>query len=274
MPVMFNWQFYAAKYKLKGKSEAEVKADWIANGLGGKAPACRQGNDMFSLNAYFTNNPGVQGSTAGNCKALAAQYLKNGIFEGMSGAVGHAVTRADKGKFPVGKTQHGTDLAESSKIKPALHYTYTFNVKLGDTMTPKSNVLFFGDKDYPRSPGVFVKAGSTNLQFKASQSDDADFGCDVDGAAAPGALALRKWHNIGLVVKKNGIVAYINGEKKCEKTNSAGTTLAPANGAKLYLSSPYQPPARAEVKDLKYYADTEFSQEEIQASMLMTGGQN
>merc|ERR1712096_13234 len=37
MPVMFNWRFYAAKYKLKGKSEAEVKADWIANGLGGKA---------------------------------------------------------------------------------------------------------------------------------------------------------------------------------------------------------------------------------------------
>jgi len=149
--------------------------------------------------------------------------------------------------------------------------TYTFWMKLSDTMSPQSNVLFFGDKDYPRSPGVFVKAGSTNLQFKASQSNDADFGCDVDGAASPGALALRTWHMIGLVVKTNGIAAYINGQKKCEKTNSGGKTLAPTQGAKLYLSSPYHPPARAEIRDLKYYADSTFTAEEIQANMLMGG---
>merc|ERR1711964_526168 len=84
-PLIFSWQFYAAEYKLTGKTEAEVKTDWLNVGLKADAqyPNCRQGNKMFSLNMYYRANPSIQGATGGLCKALLDNYLKTGLFAGL-----------------------------------------------------------------------------------------------------------------------------------------------------------------------------------------------
>merc|ERR1712096_239581 len=77
-PLVFQWQFYAAMYGLKGKTEAEVRTDWanVALKADAKSPGCRQGNKDFSIDRYFRANAGLQEGTGGLCRKLLTQYLK------------------------------------------------------------------------------------------------------------------------------------------------------------------------------------------------------
>jgi hypothetical protein len=262
-PAVFNYKFYAAKYGLAGKTEAEVKADWMSKGMEGKIPNCRQGNAGFSLNAYAKNNPAAVVEGKDGCKDMMQNFLANGIYDGLSGSVGFGVTMKNKDNFPLKKHQ---TVADNIKITPARKYTYTFWMQMSSTMSPLSNVMHFSNKDYPRTPALFVKPASTNLQFKVAQTNDPDFGCDVD-AAAPGALPLGKWAQIGLVVEESKIQLFIDGEKKCEKTNSGGGTIMPAPGSKLYLSSPWAPASRAQVRGMNYYPNIAFTDAELKAQV-------
>jgi hypothetical protein len=260
-PAVFNYKFYAAKYGLAGKTEAEIKADWMSKGLEGKIPNCRQGNAGFSLNAYAKKNPAAVVEGKDSCKEMMHNFLGNGIYDGLSGAVGFGVTLKNKDNFALRKN---VAVGDDVKITPARKYTYTFWMQMSSTMSPLSNVMQFSSKDYPRTPALFVKPASTNLQFKVAQTNDPDFGCDVD-AKAPGALALGKWSQIGLVVEESKIQLFIDGVKKCEKTNSGGGSIMPAPGSKLYLSSPWAPASRAQIKGMNYYPDMAFTEAELKA---------
>lgn len=263
MPAVFNTKFFAAKYSLKDKTEEQLKAEWLAQATKEKAPKCPQGNSMFSLNQYVQNNPtAAEGDKT--CKEVLDHYLRSGIFDGFDGSVGFPIsTKGNKHSFALKKKQQ---VAENVVVKPARQYTYTFWLSVSDVMAPQTNVMQFGVKDYPRTPALFMKPASTNLVFKVSQTNDPDFGCETTDKA-PGVLATGKWHMIALAVKESAIELYVDGVKKCEKKNSEGGTLTPVPNSQLYISNPWLPPARGQVKSMNYYPGVAFNAEEIGAQM-------
>merc|ERR1712224_1003785 len=99
-PIVFNQKYYAAKYVLADKNEAELKADWKDAGLAADltAPDCRQGTADFSLNAYAEKNPAVAETTGGNCAKLLESYLGQGLFDGLSGATNSKMMYCKEGE--------------------------------------------------------------------------------------------------------------------------------------------------------------------------------
>jgi len=277
-PTVFNQKFYAAKYGLAGQTEAEIKAAWKETGLAADAtaPNCQQANSDFSLNTYAANNPAVMESTQGNCEKLLASYLSQGVFDGLSGATNHKVLycaegQACKGDFGITKQELDTDNTNGKdKYVPSQEYTLSFWLKLSDSMAVDSNILHYGDQEYQRSPAVYVKAGTTNLKFSITQSNEQDFHCSLDGpepaaGEEPGALTKKQWYHIALVVSSNGGKVYVDGEEKAECSNPDGTTVVQPEGTHFYLGDPWSQPARAEIQGLSYYPKYKMGEAEIQA---------
>jgi len=273
-PVVFNMNYYAAKYDMQGKSEAELKASWKSAGLNNElsAPDCRQATADFSLNTYAEKNPAVAEATEGKCAKLLENYLGQGLYDGLSGATSNKVLycqegQACKGDFAVQKAEEeGKDLTNGKdKWTPTQEYTLTFWLKLSDAMAVDSNILHYGDAEYQRSPAVYVKAGTTNLKVSVTQSNEQDFHCSVDGDEEPGALQKKTWYHVAIVVNNNGAKVYLNGEKKSECSNPDGITVVQPEGTHLYLSDPWSEPARAELQGLTYYPRAQMSEKEIMA---------
>jgi hypothetical protein len=80
---------------------------------------------------------------------------------------------------------------------------------------------------------------------------------------------LNKWAQIGLLVEESKIALYVDGVKKCEKENKGGGSILPKKGSKLYLSSPWAPASRAQIKGMTYYPNIIFTQDELQAQMIV-----
>lgn len=265
-PTVFNQDFYAAKQGLADKNTAEIKTAWKdALAADTLAPDCQQAVAGFSLNLYDQNNPSVHDSTGGKCNKLLENYLQTGVFDGLSGATNTPILRQSQSTFTVQKTELDTDLVGKESLTPSREYTLTFWVKLLDSMAVESNILHIGDTEYARSPSVYVKAGTTNLKFSISQSNEQDFHCSLDGTEEPGALEKKKWYNIALVVGSNKGTVFVDGVKKTECENAEGTTVKPPAGTHVYVSDPWSEPARAELQKVAYYSDYQMSEGEVAA---------
>lgn len=268
-PVIFNKQFYAAKYALADHNEAAIKADWKGTGLAADlvAPNCRQATADFSLNVYADNNPTAVESSGGSCAKLLEQYMNQGLFDGLSGATNQKVLYQGKSDFGVQKQELDTDMVGKDNITPSQQYTLSFWIKLNDAMAVDSNILHYGDAEFKRSPAIYAKAGTTNLKFSVSQTNEQDFHCslDGDGSIEQGALAKKTWYGISLVVDTNGAKVYVNGKERSACTNPDGTTVTPPEGTHFYTSDPWSEPARAEIQGLTYYPKYMMTESEVLA---------
>jgi len=270
-PVIFSQKYYAAKYDLADKTDKEIKTDWKTVGLADDtvAPDCRQASAEFSLNVYAEQNPGVAQSTGGNCKKLMESYLGQGIYDGLSGATNTPVLRDGKSSFTVAKTDLDTSTTGDQTLYhyDAQEYTMSFWLKLTDTLAVDGNIFHYGNTEYARSPAAYVKAGTSNLKFSISQTNEQDFGCDLDGDGTheDGFLAKKTWYQIVMVVKANGAAVYVDGVKKTECENPDGTTVVQPAGTIMYVSDPWTQPARVSIKKMSYYANLQMSDAEIEA---------
>jgi hypothetical protein len=270
-PVVFSQMYYAAKYDLADKTENEIKTDWKTVGLADDAvaPDCRQASAEFSLNVYAEKNPGIAESTGGNCEKLMESYLGQGIYDGLSGATNSRILREGHSSFTVEKAELDTSATGDQTLYHygAQEYTLSFWLKLTDTLAIDGNIFHYGNTEYARSPAVYAKAGTSNLKFSISQTNEQDFGCslDGDGTNEDGFLAKKVWYQIVMVVKSNGATVYVDGVKKTDCENPDGTTVVQPAGTIMYVSDPWTQPARAQLQKMSYYPNLLMSASEIQA---------
>lgn len=91
-PLVFDWQYYRARYLTGSEDELTTKKDYLANVIDkkdangaadpAKAPDCRQGSAAFGPNEYNEANKDKTDVKllGGDCKALISHYQKTGIF--------------------------------------------------------------------------------------------------------------------------------------------------------------------------------------------------
>jgi len=249
---------------------------------------------MFSINKYANNHPqaAVVKATNGSdvkasCMQMTQHYLKVGMYEGWSGAVGFNINQGGAtNEEPISDIEikpgnadltGNADVGKSS-LRPELSYTYTFWMKIGALKSDVSNILEYTEDDAEKQPNMQLnlQAGSTNLEYKVAQSDFPDWSCAAvgDGVtdAKPGYLELSTLYFVALVTEKfhsssSKIILYVDGVKACEKDNTAGTSIEPAENAKLFISGPGKNAADAELKMMKFFPDTVFTQDEVKARM-------
>jgi hypothetical protein len=270
-PVVFSQKYYAAKYDLADQTAGEIKTNWKTVALADDlvAPNCRQASADFSLNDYSEQNPEVAEATGGNCAKLMQSYLSSGIYEGKIGSTACKVLRDGQSSFTVEKTELDTSTTGDPTTfhLGAQEYTLSFWVKLEDTLGIDGNIFHYGNTEYARSPAVYAKAGTTNLKFSISQTNEQDFGCDLDGDGTheDGFLEKKTWYQIVMVVKSNGAAVYVDGVKKTECDNADGTTVVQPSGTIMYVSDPWSEPARASIQKMVYYPNVMMADTEITA---------
>merc|ERR1711998_195401 len=198
-PVVFNKEFYAAQNGLQGQTIAEIREDWLNNGLGAstEVPNCRQANEDFSINKYYeANKAALDQSTGTSCRKILNQYLGSGIYVGNNGgATSVAIRRkpqpdADMSEaeelFTIKQGSEGEDLVGSANLQPSQEYTLSFWIKAESIYPPETNILQYGNSQDDRSPAIFFDPGSTNMKFYIQQSDSVDFHCALANSPEPG----------------------------------------------------------------------------------------
>jgi len=269
-PVVFDAAYYQAKYKVTEGGATQAKAAWFANMEKNTVGNCHQGNSAFSLDRYAAAYPDIVKSVGSNCGKMMKQYLETGLFEGKT--AGNVLTKLSlngKNEFLPAK---GTRFRDGA-IQPATDYTYTFwyRADAKDDFKTRS-VLFYGKSDdpYPRSPAILQlpsTKGRANprLSFVVSQTNDADFTC-----SPAKELPLNTWTFLTLAVSRSAMTVYYNGEKQCDKKNTAGYAIPASSGQRLYASDPYLAPATGKIRGLKYFAKQLLTPSELGVMMAQT----
>jgi len=299
-PLIFDWQFYAAEYKLTGKTETEVKTDWLNVGLKADAvyPKCRQGNKMFSLNMYYRANPLIKDKTGGNCKKILTQYLKEGLFAGakkedpaVEARIQAAMDLAKWLKYlqdnvrgsrimgGYGRRRRyrrnyrtwwlrrayrgGRRLRRNDMGTPAA--TFTWWMKVHRSRRWWEGIFQYGYRWWWRSPGVWLYPGyRKRIHFRMSQRRSWNWGCD------PGAsLPLRRWTHIAIVIRQqagsgNGeMQLYYDGKSVGHCKSSCKTTLR--RNSIFWVAQPWYYSAHTYMRDLTYYGGVGFDNNMVAA---------
>jgi hypothetical protein len=159
-PLIFDWEAYALKYKdrLSDASEAEVKKDWLAKLDSLKYPNCRHGRKHdhapggFSLKLYYdANKATLQLGTEPTCKAIAQQFLSEGIFSAtpwadVAGGEKAPFNDGNDGKVPPSswllcKWRRGGNEGQGIDLWTALARPYQLNQVYSRTIQPYDMVL-------------------------------------------------------------------------------------------------------------------------------------
>eukprot|EP00656_Telonema_subtile_P013671 TRINITY_DN16944_c0_g1_i1.p1 TRINITY_DN16944_c0_g1~~TRINITY_DN16944_c0_g1_i1.p1 ORF type:complete len:373 (+),score=77.18 TRINITY_DN16944_c0_g1_i1:201-1319(+) len=250
-PLLFNWKFYAAKYKLFNETEAAVRADWASYvARDEKYPNCRQAQPLFSANKYMLNNQKIKANIGDSCSGALRSYLGQGIFEGLNGEVGVAYQ-------PIVKVSKGVEFPNQQLLVPAAAYTLTWwhlfeNAGGGNRWR---SILRYGnvDEPYPKSPAVLqfpstLEEPNTRLSFTVGHTNDPDFHCNPTAQ-----LPTNKWSFVAMVVERSAVSIYYNGQLVCQNSTSTGGSTLEPSGQSLFLGDPFHSAAYAKVKDVTYY---------------------
>eukprot|EP00658_Telonema_sp_P-2_P085015 TRINITY_DN9591_c0_g1_i3.p1 TRINITY_DN9591_c0_g1~~TRINITY_DN9591_c0_g1_i3.p1 ORF type:complete len:331 (-),score=73.26 TRINITY_DN9591_c0_g1_i3:163-1155(-) len=288
-PTVFNPVFFAAKYGISDKSEAQLRKQWREEVMQSDdvAPNCKQGSAGFSLNSYMAKNQDLSW-TGGSCSKLLRNYLKQGILAGKDGGTNVQIRSNGESEFGVQRTELDKDTVGKDSIVPAQKYSLTFWAKFGDVVAVDSNILHFGNTEDARSPALYAKTSTTNLKVSISQNNLPNFECHLDGPTSNdeenvGVFKLKQWYMIGLVVNSTGADVFVDGQKQSLYTNVAdpdnegqtvkqagcnnpdGQTTVPAAETYFYMSDPWSEPARCELSLVKYYRALGLTEAELGA---------
>jgi hypothetical protein len=300
--VALNFDFYRAKYGLDGSHET-VQLDWLDKLDKNIPPNCPEGRLDWDLNKYAENNPAVASvkddsynDVPATCKQLLKSYLSVGIYEGLTGQTGFEITKdgVEEGgvvgppsvmfKLNAGlNTLKGQNAqTEVSEMRPELTFSYTFWIKVTARKSLESNIMSFNTPDGQAMPTVALgmPASSTDLIMTVAQSDSPDYNCEATGSVfteiQPGYLEIGRWHYIAMVAEKyhssaSKVILYVDGEVACEKDNTAGTTVEPADNGLLFFSDPAKNAADADVALIHMYPGRAISAAEVAVQMEIEG---
>merc|ERR1712096_521301 len=294
-PLVFNWQFYAAMYGLKGKTEAEVRTDWanVALKADAKSPGCRQGNKDFSIDRYYRANAGLQEGTGGLCRKLLTQYLKDGIFAGLkkedpaeearrqakatieawrAGLKGNAKAVMFRGMPGNSHNKREWVLRRGganfgrTKFVGVKSFTITYWLKISSLMKPWTNIMHYGNSNSERSPGMWVYPWNRGrVHFRQSMAHNWNWGCD------PGARPFdhrNRWVHVGYVTSVqangNGAVEIFYDGKSVAKCNSPSKTTIRSQRV-FWVTDPWYHASRGTIRDLTFYNGAAFTPELIAA---------
>jgi hypothetical protein len=233
-PLIFNPKIYASMYKLKGKTEEQVKKDWLDVALkkDAKYPKCRQGTLTFSPNKYYRANPDIASITKGECRKIVESFLKDGLYEGRKTESG-AVEKRYERKLLLKKLREKMrgNVAQRRFCNPRRHWQCTWGIrrnkgsryasfqsknvytlawwqKANGLMRPWTNILHYGKYNHERAPAVWFYPGNNpRFHIRISQANSWNWGCD------PGhAIGNRRghWYYVAVVVGKRDKNCYRN----------------------------------------------------------------
>jgi len=273
--VLFDMPFYAAMYRLKGQTKAQIRTNWV-DYLKSNAtyPNCRQGNSEFSTNLYLEQSKEIMLRVDKDCLKAVQSFLRVGMFEGDAGRTYHPIVdkhHDDAVGWVVEKTK---DLGMTlNKFTNTYFLTMWLKMTAAGGLPAYRNIMHVGAERevYPKSPAIFqypssLEEPSTRLQFVVSQTLDPDFSCDPKQQPNVG-----QWLFVGLAVEKEAVQVYYNGRLVCNKTSGGalGETLVPSEKDQfLWVSDPVHFHANARIFKMMYYPEMKNITEDMIGAMM------
>jgi hypothetical protein len=131
-------------------------------------------------------------------------------------------------------------------------FGYGFRIEPRQAIKEWGSILHKGQSDKKRGPAIFFHPNSTRLHVRIGTDKSWNEGCD-----SKRALPLKKWSHVFVQFKPGLMEVYIDG--KLNNRCAIGKRIM-GNGGPLFSGSPWMPPARAMIRDLRLFPEWMNSQ--------------